>query len=446
MGDSGPADGTGPTPPGQTGWRLYRWYDHEVLGVALAALAGGFGQFGAVAALGDVARGFGQVSHGATIAEQAGLSGTVLGLGLAIIRLASLGALPVAGLADRVGRRRLLLGTLAAGLALTAAAAASPGYWWFVAIFALGRPLISGSDAVTQVAAAELTGTQDRARAIALVAAGYGVGAGLIALVHSLGQSQLGFRGVFALALVPLLGVVPLRRWVVEPDRYTASAAAAAADGGAGGPGGPPAVVTERPFPVLGPVGARFRRRLAVMAGVAFAVSVITGPANSFVFLYAQDILHQKGYVTALMVVGAGATGLVGLLLGQWLADRIGRRPTCTLGMAGLAGFGLVAYTGSSPALVVGYLLGVLTGSILAPAVGALVNELFPTSVRASVAGWWVAAGVAGAAAGLVAFGAIADVHSRFALAAAATFLPAAAAVGLFWLVPETRGEEPDIS
>ena len=425
-------DGMGTPGQPESPWRLYHWYDPQVMGVALAALAGGFGQFGAVAALGDVARTFGQVGQGATIADQAGLSGTVLGIGLAIIRLASLGALPVAGLADRLGRRRLMLGTLAAGLALTAVAAASPGYWWFVAIFALGRPLLSGSDAITLVAAAELTGTQDRARAIALAAAGYGVGAGLIALVHSLGQGQLGFRGLFALALVPLIGVIPLRSWVVEPDRYRATAASAAAVDG------------KRPLPVLGPVGAPFRRRLAVVAAVAFAVSVITGPANSFVFLYAQDIIHQKGYVTAIMVVGAGATGLIGLLIGQWLADRIGRRPTCTIGMTGLAAFGLVAYTGSSPALVAGYLLGVLTGSILAPAVGAMVNELFPTAVRASVAGWWVAAGVAGAAVGLVAFGAVADVHNRFALAAATTFLPAAAAVGLFWLVPETRGQEPD--
>ena len=83
----------GPSPP----LRLHGWTDRAVVGVALAALASGFGQFGLVAALGDVARHFGQMAHGATIADQVGLSGTELGVGLAIIRLASLGSLPLIG-------------------------------------------------------------------------------------------------------------------------------------------------------------------------------------------------------------------------------------------------------------------------------------------------------------------------------------------------------------
>ena len=420
-----PSDNQQPAPAGRS-LRLHRWSDREIVGVALAALAVGFGQFGAVAALGDVAKAFGQVTHGATISDQAGLSGTILGVGLAVIRLASLGGLPFAGLADRFGRRRLLLGTVAAGLALTALAAASPGYWWFVAIFALGRPLLSGGDALCQVSAAEQTGPDDRAKAVALVAAGYGVGAGITAILHSVALGWLGFRGLFLLALVPFAGMARLRKWVSEPDRFAVTAN------------------RERPLPVLGAVGPRFRRRLAVVASLAFAVSMITGPANSFVFVYAQDIIHQPGYLTAVMVVGAGVSGLVGLLLGRWLADHVGRRPTAAVGMIGVACFGMLAYSGTTAALVIGYVSGVLTGSMFAPAAGALVNELFPTSVRASVAGWWVAAGVTGASVGLVIFGVVADVRNQFPLAAAITFLPAAAAAVLFWMLPETRGFEPE--
>lgn len=421
-GTSGSGEGRGAGP-----LRLHRWNDRAVVAVALAALAAGMGQFGAVAALGDVAKAFGQVSRGATVAEQAGLSGTVLGVGLAVIRLASLGGLPIAGLADRYGRRRLLLVTLAAGLALTALAAASPGYWWFVAIFACGRPLLSGADAVTQVTAAEQTGKADRAKAVALVAAGYGVGAGLIAVLHGLASGVLGFRGLMALALLPAGGLLGLRRWLVEPDRFART-------------------VSEpvRPLPVIGAIGAPFRHRLGVVAGLAFAISVITGPANGFVFLYADNILHQPGYATAGMVVGAGAAGLGGLVVGQLIADRAGRRVAGTVGMTGVALSGVLAYSGSAAALITGYILGVGVGSVLAPAAGAMINEMFPTTVRASVAGWWIAAGVAGAALGLVVFGTVADVGSRFGVAAAVTFLPAAAAAGLFWLLPETRGREPE--
>jgi predicted MFS family arabinose efflux permease len=208
-----------------------------VIGVALAALAAlasgfglrasGFGQFGVITALGDVSRDFGRVVQGGTIADQMGLSGTELGIGLAIIRLASLGSLPLVGLADRLGRRTMLLATLALGLALTIAAAASPSYWWFVAIFACGRPLFSSTNALTEVVvAAEQTDARGRAAAVALVAAGYGVGAGLTAVIHSLASSVLGFRGMFALALVPLAAVPFLSGWIQEPDRSAIAASA----------------------------------------------------------------------------------------------------------------------------------------------------------------------------------------------------------------------------
>jgi MFS family permease len=413
--------------PRPGGLRLHRWNDRAVVAAAIAAFASGFGQFGVVAALGNVAKGFGQANTGATLIAQAGISGTDLGIGLAIMRLASLGALPIIGLADRFGRRRLLLATVGAGLVLTVLAAASPTYWWFVVIFACGRPLLAATNGLAQVTAAEETASADRAKAVALIAAGYGIGAGAIAIVHSLAASALGFRGVFVLALVPLALLPLLRRWLEEPDRFTVAAA------------GP-----EHPVPVFDAVARPFRRRLAVIVVLGFAVSVITGPANSFVFLFAQNFLHQPGIVTAGMVAGAGIAGLAGLLAGRWLADRVGRRLTGALAMAAVALLAIWTYTGSSLALVAGYILGVFAASVFAPAAGALVNELFPTSVRASAAGWSLAAGVLGAVAGLVAFGAVAGADHRFAVAGLVTFLPAALVMVLFWLLPETRGREPE--
>jgi MFS family permease len=397
-----------------------------VLATALLAFASGFGQFGAVSALGDVARSFGRVVHGTTIADQAGLSGTELGIGLAVLRLASLGGLPLAGLADRAGRRATVLRCCALGLAFTVAAAASPGYWWFVAIFACGRPLLSATNTLSGVSAAELTGSADRSRAVALIAAGYGVGAGATAVIHGL-ASPLGFRGTFALAGVPLVLLPLIARRVVEPDRFAVAAAA-----------------TEHPRPVLGAVTPQFRRRLLVVASLSFSVAVITGPANSFVYVYAENVVGLSGVAIAALVTVAGLTGLAGLVLGSRLADAIGRRPTCGAAMAAIAGLGVVTFSGSRAALVAGYLFGVMAASTFGPAAGALASELFPTSVRASVAGWLGAASVLGAVLGLLAFGAVADVGHRFGLAAVATFLPAVAGVGLFAFLPETRGREPE--
>ncbi len=165
----------------------------------------------------------------------------------------------------------------------------------------------SATNGLAQVDATEQTASSDRTKAVALVAAGYGLGAGAIAIAHSLAAGVLGFRGVFVLALVPLALLPLLRRWLTEPDRYAVSAAR-----------------SDQRTPVFGAIARPFRARLAVIVVLAFAVNVITGPANSFIFLFAQNFLHQAGDVTAAMVALAGVAGFAGLVAGRWLADRVG--------------------------------------------------------------------------------------------------------------------------
>src|SRR5918996_761788 len=151
----------------------------------------------------------------------AGLAGWVLGSGLAVIRLAALLALPLAMLADRAGRRRTILTFAAIGLLVTIAAAGSPGYWWFVVAFAGARPFLTATDTVGEVLAAEHTAASDRAKAVAMAAAAYGVGAGLVAALRSLLGESLGFRAVFGLAALPLVAVAIAGRLVTEPDRFS---------------------------------------------------------------------------------------------------------------------------------------------------------------------------------------------------------------------------------
>lgn len=168
----------------------------------------------------------------------------------------------------------------------------------------------------------------------------------------------------------------------------------------------------------------------------------MTGPANSFVFLYVESILGLPAAASAAMVAGAGVTGLCGLLLGRWMADRLGRRPTAAAGMLGVAIGGVVTYSGPVAAGVCGYLGAILAGSTFAPAAASQFNELFPTQVRSSLAGWTTVAGVLGAVVGLLAFGAIADTADRFDAAALLVFAPAGLCAALFSLLPETRGRE----
>jgi MFS family permease len=103
---------------------------------------------------------------------------------------------------------------------------------------------------------------------------------------------------------------------------------------------------------------------------------------------------------------------------------------------------GMLTYSGSRAAVATGYLLAVLVASAYAPSIGALGSELFPTSVRATAAGWLVAAGVLGAVAGLVAFGLLTDALDSFASAAVLICAPVVLTSLLFARLPETRGLE----
>jgi len=430
-------------PPGEPGaeLRLFGWHDQAILVTAAIAGAAGFAQFGASSALADVARSFGQPSTvGTSVAAQVGLSATVLGIGLGIIRLAALASLPLAGLADRLGRRRVMLGCTTLGLACCAAAALSPGYWWFVALFALGRPLLATTNTVSGVIAAEETHSSDRAKAIALVTAGWGAGTGLIAVVRGVAGDALSWRGLFGLAVIPILAMPLLGRRLREPDRFerlrrglgTAGTAGTARTAGSRG----------TPGRILGRSPAHLRPRLRRITALIALLGLVTGPANALVFLYSESVLGLPRLVTAGMVAAAGLLGLVGLVVGRWAADRLGRRMTAGITQAAIAAAAVITYSGSRAADIAGYLLAIFASSVFAPAAGAMAAELFPTNVRATVAGWMGVAGILGAVVGLVLFGILVTEWNSFLLAAAVVALPVLVLSPLYGGLPETVGME----
>ena len=194
----------------------------------------------------------------------------------------------------------------------------------------------------------------------------------------------------------------------------------------------------------FGAVGRALRMRFGLVLLLTFALSFVTGPANTFVFLYAQDFVHQSGDVTGRRwssvrdspVLAGSSPGGGSPTASAGARSWSGRRSA----IAGFATLILLRVTDppSSPAMC----SASPGGSFLAPAIGSIVNELFPTAVRATVTGWTVAAGVLGAVAGLSTFGALADVGARFSSAAFATFVPAALVSILWFLLPDTRGVE----
>lgn len=422
------ADGPDTLPA--SGPQVYGWLHPAVVAAAMFSTYAGFSQFAATAALPDIAAGFGEQTPGAgaSIAEQVGLSGTTLGLGLGLIRLASVAALPMSRLADTHGRRRVLLWTTSVALVLTALAAGAPSFWTFVVILAISRPLMSTTNGVAGVIAAEEVRAHDRSKAIALITVGYGLGAAIPIIMRGVADIvgfELSFRTLFLLA-APLLLTVPLiGRVVREPDRAVAVART-------------PAGAGQR----LGRVPPALRGRLALLSTLTFFVGLLTGPVNTYLFLYAETIAGVPASILLVVAPVAGLAGAAGLWVGVHLADRFGRIPTAMLSKFALAAISIVTYSAGAWGAVIGYVLSLAIASSYAPAVGATTAEIFPTSMRATATGWITLSSTIGAVLGLLVFGWVSDVADSFAVAAIVVSVPVAlSAFGYRWL-PETRGQE----
>ena len=397
------------------------WLTAPVLTVSVLSVGAGIGQFSVTTVIGTVAADFGEPGVGDEALAQVGLPVTTLGVALAVIRLASLGSLPIAAQADRLGRRTVLLTVATVGLALTVLASFAPTFWFYVVLVALARPALSAVNGVAGVIAAEEARAKDRSAALALIAAAYGLGSGIIAVGRGILPGEPSWRLVMSFALVPLLLLPLLARSVREPSIASQHR----------GPGGLP-----------GRIPRRYLGRVMLLAFLTGSLTLATGPGFTLLFVYGEQVLGATPLFLSMLVLAAGPAGLIGLIVGRWAADRWGRTLTSGLTMVATGASVAYAYAGGVVALSVGYLLALACSSAFAPPTGALAAELVPTRIRATVAGWETVAGVIGAALGLLSFGMLADVTGGFASASILIgVVVAVIAIGFVWL-PETLGTE----
>jgi MFS family permease len=401
------------------GLRRPSWLTIPMMTVSALSVAAGIGQFAVTTVIGDVAAHFGEPGVGDEAIAQLGLPTTTIGIALAIIRLASLASLPAAAMADRLGRRTVLLAVAGFGLALTTLSALAPGFWWYVVMVAFARPALSTVNALAGVVAAEEADSSGRSAALALIAAAYGLGSGIISIGRGLLPGDPSFRVVMAFSLVPLLLLPLLARKVREPP------------------------IAKRRGPAVGLPGRLPREyvgRVALLATLTGTIALATGPGFTYLFVYGEGVLGSSPLLLSTLVLGAGPAGLSGILLGRWGADHLGRTLTAGLAMAATGGAVAYAYAGQPRDLAAGYLLAIAASSAFAPPTGALIAELVPTGIRGTVAGWGTVAGVSGAVIGLTSFGVLADLTGGFASAARTIGIVVAVGAIGFWWLPETLG------
>lgn len=322
-------------------------------------------------------------------ADDFGISETVKGDSGSIVRAGIVFALPAAVIADRIGRRRVLVTVAFLAPILTILGAAAPNFPLLVASQTVGRPMGIALAFVIGVIAAEEMPKNSRAYAISVLAMASGLGAGIA--VMSLGLADLGpggWRLTYLVSAIWLVVAFDLMRRLPETRRFTAEAAR---------------VDRPRKAPRLD------RKRFALLATVAFAGNIFIAPASFFQNTYLEDVRNFSASQIGLFSILIGTPAGIGLILGGRFADRRGRRqlisvalPISVLAIIAAFSFGGLGLWGFS------LLAGVL-GSAVYPAMTVYRTELFPTGNRTRATGYVTAAALVGGIGGLSLAGRLID-------------------------------------
>lgn len=393
---------------------------------SVAAAMAGYLTFGVTVVLGAVGSEFGapEDARPGSIAFNLGFSASVLAVVLTVIRLGSLGSVLLTRLADRYGRRRLLLLAYAIGAGASLFTAASAALAMFVVLQIVARSGLTSANSLVSTIAAEETEVAHRSRAVAAVAAAWGGGAGIAAVVYALVKgSRLGWRGLYLGAAGALLLLPFLRAHVRETRRFAAL----------------PAPEPHR----LARLWARpYRRRLLTLSSMHFLIALQATPAAGFALIFAEKVRGLPSGTIAVVVLLAGPPGLAGLVASGWLSDRIGRRVTAATGVLVATAAAIGIYAGPRALFALAYWLFVTGGALAGPALGTITAELFPTSARATALSVLGGLGILSGALSLSVFGVLVDRMGGFGPAAVVLGLAPCLGVACMMALPETRGHE----
>jgi MFS family permease len=317
-------------------------------------------------------------------ADEFSASKTDQGVTLAAVRIGVLGALALSALADRRGRRRVLLACAAAGCVVAALSGLAPDLVWLGVGQTFVRGLATAGGVLVVIVAAEEMPSGSRAFAITLISAAGAFGAG--ACLAALPLADVGDRGwrmvmVASLLLLPIVRLAA--RHLPESRRYDA----AHADVGMAGHG----------------------RRFWLLAASAFLLSLFTAPASQLLNEFLRDEEGFSALRITLFSILTNTPGGIGLVVGGRLADTRGRR---IVGATGLIGGTVLTVAmvlfGGWPMWGLSVTAAVL-GAMVVPALGVYGPELFPTSLRGRANGIIGILGVTGSVIGLGVAGYLSD-------------------------------------
>ncbi|WP_125968515.1 MFS transporter [Bifidobacterium samirii] len=338
---------------------------------------------------------------------------------------AFLGGLAFGRMADRYGRIRVLTYSVVFFGVFTLLSAFAPNFATMALFRFLAGVGIGAEFGIGMAIASEASSPENRAKATSGVGLGFQVGVLAASLMSAPIITAFGWRGLFAVGIVPAVVAIAIRAFVPEPPLYVRSRESQEERGSLRG---------------LFATPERTRHSIAIIILCAVQNCGYFGIMTwlpSYLNTELDLSLTSTGLWTAVTVLGM----MLGISVFGFLADHLGRRPAFWIFQVGAAVM-VVAYSLlSDPTmlLVGGFFMGMFANGMIG-GYGALISELYPTSLRATAqtalynTGRFIGGGL-----GPVAIAAIADGHG-FATAIGAISLIYAVAFVTMFLVPERKG------
>jgi MFS family permease len=344
---------------------------------------------------------------------------TAQGVAGAVVRLGGLVALVVASVADRRGRRVVLLWSAGAGCALAATGALAPSLGWLTTSQVLARAFATALALVVAIMAAEEMPAGSRAYSVSLLAMAAGFGAGVC--VMSLRLADLGVRGWRLLYVVPLVGLpllVGVARRLPESRRFRDR-------------------VRER-APMAG-----HGRRLWLLAAGGLLTNLFFAPQSQFANRFLRVDRGFSGGRIGIFSVVTSTPAVIGIVVGGRLADTHGRRRVGAFCIAVGSVCTVVFFFSGGPGLWAWAMVAMTVSNASIPALAVYGPELFPTSLRGQANGLVAVCALGGSAMGLVAAGVLSDAFASIGLAMACLAVgPVLVALLVLTRYPETARQE----
>ncbi|MFT8470266.1 MFS transporter [Oenococcus sp.] len=330
-------------------------------------------------------------------------------------------------LADRCGRVKVFTWTILIFSLFTGLSALAPSDQIFVGMRFLAGLGLGGEFGIGMTLVSESWPTKLRTKATSWVALGYQGGTLLATLLASYVSGHFGWRGVFAIGILPALLAWWTRRNLEEPAMWVENRR-----------------MTHKGFPMK----ALFANRRVTLTTIGLIILTSVQNLGYFgIMNWMPTMLATQRHATISGTIFWTLSTLSGMVIGiivfAWAADKFGRKPAFITFQISAAIIVWIYFQITSPVLLValGSVLGFFVNGMMG-GYGALLSEHYPTAIRSTAENLIFNLGRFIGGFSPLFIGLLALHGSLSAALGMISGIYILAALAMLLLIPETKGED----